>query len=217
MTNNRLVLCLLVMSLAPIAGADTIVYNVTLDTTPLVGHGPFALDFQLVDGSGTPIDLNDNTVSLQGFSFGAGGSASGGGTATVGASGSLATGITLTDSAFLNEYFESFTPGSLLSFQVSTTNVADPGGTPDLFTFAILDSHGDELPTNGSSSEFLDVTLSGGASPVVAAFSSAAGSQFALGAPDVQAAASSVPEPSLFPPVAAAALALVALKRRQAV
>src|SRR5579859_8205239 len=132
--------------LAPFAEAD-ILYTFTMNTTPLVGHGPFSLDFQFLDGSGSPSDLNNNTVKLTNFAFGAGGSPSGGGTGTGGASGSLASGVTLKDTGFFNEYFENFTPGTLLSFAIDTTNVADPGGTPDLFTLAILDSVGNELPT----------------------------------------------------------------------
>jgi hypothetical protein len=40
-----------------------------------VGNGPFKLDLQFFDGSGTPGDLNNNVVTLTNFAFGAGGSA----------------------------------------------------------------------------------------------------------------------------------------------
>jgi hypothetical protein len=213
MKPNRITYCLAVLSLAPFASADTL-YNISLNTAPLAGNGPFALDFQFLDGSGLPIDLNNNTVKLTAFAFGVGGSALGGGTANNGASGSLTTGITLNDSAFFNEYFENFTPGSVLSFQLDTTNAADPGGTPDLFTFAILDSSGDELPTTGPSSEFLDVSLGGGATPDVATFGSAPGSGFVLHAPVVQPE-SPVPEPPTIVPLLVAALGLGTLKWRR--
>ena len=185
---------------ASLANADSS-YTFSWSTTPLVGNGPFTLDFQFLDGSGLPIDLNNNTVSLTSFGFGTGGSASGGGTASGGASGSLSTGVTLNDTVFLNEYYENFTPGSLLSFTIDTTNVADPGGTPDLFTLAILDNMGDELPTTGPASEFLDISLAGGANPVVATFGSAPGSAYALSAPTVElqtGGPSPVPEPSSY-------------------
>jgi hypothetical protein len=47
---------------------------------------------------------------------------------------------------------------------------------PDLRTcgtsVALFDSNGDELPTTGPASEFLDVSLAGGANPQVATFGS---------------------------------------------
>jgi hypothetical protein len=174
-----------------------VVYTFNLNTGPLVGNGHFILDLQFLDGSGLPIDLKNNTVTLTNFAFGAGGSPSGGGTTTGGASGSLASGVTLNDTDFFNEYFENFTPGSLLSFTIDTTNVADPGGTPDLFTVAILDSFGNELPTTGPASEFLDISLAGGANPQVSTFGSAPGSELSVGAPTVELEnPSSVPEPA---------------------
>ena len=183
--------------LTSFARADT-VYTVTLNTSPLVGSGPFTVDLQFLDGSGTPGDLNNNIVKLQNFAFGTGGSPSGGGTASNGASGSLSLGVTMKDTAFLNEYTENFTPGNLLSFSIDTTNVLDPGGTPDLFVFAILDNMGNDLPTAGPGSEFLDVTLGGGATPVVTPFASVPGSVPFLDAPIVQLQnPGSVPEPSL--------------------
>ncbi len=184
--------------LAPFAKAD-LDYSFTMNTSALVGSGPFALDLQFLDGSGSPIDLNNNTVQLTNFLFGAGGSPLGGGTATGGASGNLASGVTLNDTQFFNEYVENFTPGTQLSFQIDTTNVADPGGTPDLFTVAILDGLGNELPTTGSANEFLDVSLAGGANPQVSTFGSAAGSAFSLGAPVVQLQGPvPAPEPSSY-------------------
>lgn len=102
--------------------------------------------------------------------------------------------MTLKDTTFFNEYFETFTPGPLLSFTIKSTNVPDPGGTPDLLTLAILDSVGNELPTTGPASEFLDFSLAGGSTPQVATFSSP---PFSLGAPTVQPAApAAVPEPA---------------------
>ena len=73
---------------------------------------------------------------------------------------------------------------------------------------------GNELPTNGPASEFLDVTLAGGASPIVATYGSAPGSLYTLGAPVVQPQ-SAVPEPAAFMPVALIFGSLV-LRRRLA-
>lgn len=196
MRKTNFALLALALGLTPLGRADTI-YTFSMNTVPLVGNGPFALDLQLLDGSGLPIDLNNNTVTLTNFAFGAGGSASGGGTATGGASGSLASGVTLTDASFFNEYVENFTPGPILSFTIDTTNVADPGGTPDLLTIAILDNMGFELPANGAASEFVDISLAGGGGPQVATFGSAPGSSFPLAAPTVlPASPAPVPEPS---------------------
>jgi len=72
-------------------------------------------------------------------------------------------------------YIQNFTAGTLLSFTIDTTNVPDPGGTPDLFTLAILDSNDMELPTTGGADEFLDVSLGGGANLQVSTFGSARG------------------------------------------
>ncbi|HTR39143.1 MAG TPA: NF038129 family PEP-CTERM protein [Bryobacteraceae bacterium] len=191
------------------ASADS-VYTFTMDTSALVGNGPFTLDLQFFDGSGTPGDLNNNTVTLTNFAFGTG-SASGGGTATGGASGSLAAGVTLQDLEFFNEYYEDFTPGNTLSFTIDTTNVLDPSGNPDLLTVAILDNMGDELPTTGGSDEFLDVSLAGGDAPVITTYGSAPGSQFSLSAPIVLAQSqgpSPVPEPSSYGMLLALAVGL---------
>jgi hypothetical protein len=196
MTKHFVALFAFALWLTSVARADS-TYTFTMNTSALVGNGRFTLDFQFLDGTGLPADLNNNTVGLTSFAFGAGGSASGSGSATGGASGTLASGVTLTDAGFLNEYAESFKPGSQLSFNIATTNVLDPSGTPDLFTLAILDSHGQELPTAGFANEFLDMTLAGGASPQVLAFGSDRGSAFSLAAPVVQPEITTpVPEPS---------------------
>jgi len=191
----------------PLCKGDTI-YAFALNTTSLVGNGPFTVDLQLLDGSGTPGDLNNNKVQLSPFSFGVGGSPSGKGMATGGASGNLTSGVTLADTVFLNEYLESFTPGTLLSFTIDTTNVPDSGGTPDLFTLAILDGSGNELPTTGPAEEFLDVSLTGGTTPQVASFSSAPGSTFAVPAPELLIKPGIAPEPSFTWEVLAALVGL---------
>ena len=119
--------------------ADT--FTVTLDTSGLVGNvnAPFSLAFLFTDGSG--LGDTNNTVLLSGFTFG-GGSAgsvnlnlSGGGQ-----SGSLASGVSLTDSSFFNAFVSAFTPGSTLSFTVTMTTIVDSGGTPDQFSFSLLEN-----------------------------------------------------------------------------
>jgi hypothetical protein len=192
---NLAAVFVLALLVTAVANADS-TYTFTMNTSPLAGHGHFTLDLQFLDSTGSPTDLNNNTVTLTGFTFG-GGSASGGGSATGGASGSLASGVMLTDTEFFNEYMENFTPGSQLSFNIDTTNLLDASGIPDLFTFAILDSGGNELPTTGFAGEFLDVNLAGGISPQVSTFGSAAGSTFSLAAPAVQGQSTTpAPEPA---------------------
>ncbi len=186
---------ILVFALACLPPAHAgILYTVTLNTTALIGSAPFTLDFQFLDGTGLAGDLNDNTVSLTNFSFG-GGTGLGGGSALGGASGSLSSGVLLHDTAFFNDYSEDFTPGTLLKFDVSITNVFNPSGIPDLFTLAILDNLGFEIPTTGFADEFFAFSLEGGSPPVVTTAGSAPGAEFSIEAPLV-AAAGAVPEPS---------------------
>jgi hypothetical protein len=131
----------------PICRADAI-YDVALSTSPLIGEaaGPFSLAFQLNDGSGTG-DAN-NTAILSNFQFG-GGSASGLPTLFGGATGDLSSGITLTDSSFFNAFAQPFNPGGLLVFSLQMSTNVDLGGTPDEFSFSILDSSGAPIPTTG--------------------------------------------------------------------
>lgn len=137
-------------------------FTVSLDTSSLIGHagGPYSLDFQLGDGSGT--SDGNNTATLSGFNFGSG-AATGAATTSGGASGSLTLGAALTDSGFSNELFQSFTPGSTLSFIVSLTGKADIGPNPDEFSFALLDGASADVPTTGSAGAFViaDITPQG--------------------------------------------------------
>jgi hypothetical protein len=140
---------------APYASA-TALYNVSMDTSALVGNpaGPFYLDFQFNDGSGT--NDGNNTVIIDGFNVVGVGAAmpSGGGTGDLGSS------IVLTDSAFFNEVFQQFTPGNTLQFQLNLTTNVDAGGTPDEFTFGILwGSSLFDIPTTNPNGAFLTVDL----------------------------------------------------------
>jgi hypothetical protein len=131
-----------------------IVYDISMNTGPLGSHpaGPFSLEFQLNDGSGT--NDGNNTAVLSNFLFN-GGAAVGSPTLTGGATGTLTSGITLTDSSFFNQFIQGFTPGSALSFRLSLSTNVDSGATPDQFSFAVLDKTGTEIPTLAPS--FFDV------------------------------------------------------------
>ncbi len=204
----RLPILLLALLCAAAAHADSR-YAVTLDTTPLVGQGQFTLDFQFLDGTGLADDLNNNAVALSSFAFG-GGSALGAGIGIGGASGDPLSGVRLRDSSFFNAFLQDFRPGALLSFDVSVTNVFNPSAVPDLFTLAILDSAGLELPTAGDADEFLAISLEGGVAPVVTVAASRLGAPFQIGPPAI---VPSVPEPSSGT-LLLAGMALGSLRRR---
>jgi hypothetical protein len=151
---------------APICRAG-LIYNVSLNTSSLIGEaaGPFSLGFQFNDGSG-PGDSN-NTVILSNFQFGVGGSAAGSPSVFGGATGNLSSGITLTDSSFLNALAQPFNPGSTLGFRLQTTTNVDGGGTPDEFSFSILDSTGAQIPTNGFVDAFLILDIDSNPTPQI--------------------------------------------------
>jgi hypothetical protein len=176
------------------------IYNVTLDTTQLVGHpaGPFYLEFALTDGSG--IGDANNAVTLSGFDFG-GGSALGGPLEFGGASGSLETGVAMTDNSFLNVFYEPFAPGLQLSFLLDMTLNEDAGGVPDRFTFFVLDSSGVPLPTLAPYGDYFfgaDLYSTGAILDAYGSDPSRApsvGDPVSIPAPTITAV-SSVPEPS---------------------
>jgi len=189
----------------------------TLNTTALESSaaGPFTLDFQFIDGSG--FGDGNNTVTLSDFDFGGGSVDTTPAFVTGGVNVSTGPlGVTLTDSSFLNEVQFSLTPGSSLSFLFDSTSNPDTGA-PDTFTFAIDDGSGLEISTTNPSGfdSFVEVDLpsdSSGASTTLS--SSAPGASVTLSAP-TSGPTSSVPEPSAFLPLAAAALWAVRRKSRQ--
>jgi hypothetical protein len=134
--------------LAVTARAD-VGFHVNLDTSALNGNtaAPFSLDFQLTDGSGTLDGVN--TVTLSNFVF-TGGAFTGSASLFGGATGDLASTITLSDGAnIVNEAFQGFSVGTTgISFDVNVTTVADSGITPDQFSVAILDNNLFQIDTS---------------------------------------------------------------------
>ncbi len=128
--------------------------SLTLDTTSLVSHpaGPFYFGLAFTDGSG--IGDANNTIMVSNVSFG-GGSSLGNPNTFGGASGSLESGITISDSSSLGWFFELFAPGNQLSFTVTLTSKDDADGIPDRLTFFILDSSGVPLPTKSPAGDYL--------------------------------------------------------------
>lgn len=136
-------------------------FNVSLGTSGLIGHpaGPFYIDFQLNDGSGTG-DAN-NMVTINNFMFD-GGNAVGSPLPSIGgASGSLSSSVSITDSGFVNEFTQQFNPGDTLSFSVVllTTNLEPPGLPPDAFSFSILDSLLSPIPTTNFADAFIFINI----------------------------------------------------------
>ena len=85
------------------ARADVINYDISMNTAPLIGHpaGPFSLEFQLNDGSGTGDE--NNTAVLSNLTFG-GGAPVGAPSLIGGATGDAGSSITITESSFFNQF-----------------------------------------------------------------------------------------------------------------
>jgi hypothetical protein len=209
MPAGRFVRVLALLTATLLAGVATAVASplalrVNVDTSALVGLGPFALDFQLIDGQG--LGDGSTTLILDDFSFG-GGTALGGAMLFGGASGDVDTGVTLTDSSFFNEFRQDFLAGGLLSFRILSAFIPaqDP---PDLFTLAILDGDGFEIPTFGFANEFLSIAFDGG--PSIGVF----GSDLNLTAHDIPAP-ELVPEPGSLMLLGSGVAALLARRVRR--
>ena len=180
------------------AALGDIFYNVTLDTTPLVGHPAGPLYFEVVFTDGSGFGDGNNTVTLGDVAFG-GGSALGSPFVFGGASGSLETGVTITDSEFLSLFVEQFTPGLQLSFSLGLTSNDDLSGIPDEFTFFILDNSGVPLPTLAPTGDYFITADLGSTGPVFHTYGTdptrapTVGDPITMGAPEITAAP--VPEP----------------------
>jgi hypothetical protein len=174
------------------ARAGAIDASVSLDTSGL--SGLFELAFVFTDGSGTG-DAN-NTVALDHFFFGSGGSAGGVDSllTTGGGTGTLGTAVTLVDSDFFNILAATFTAGSELSFDIRLTTSVDAGGTPDQFSIALLQANGAQIATTdpGGANALLSIDIDSGR-PAFRAFASDL-----TPAPIVMLPAT-VPEPSSLP------------------
>lgn len=131
-----------------VAFAGTTQYEVSLNTTPLIGQsaGPFYLAFVLSDGNGLADGGSAATVSNVNFD---GGEGSGSSIVVGGVSGSLESDVTLTTSDFIGAFAESFLPGKTLRFTltITSTKPRTEGFPPDRLTMFILDGTGTPLAT----------------------------------------------------------------------
>ena len=104
------------------------------------------MDFQFSNGNSA--FEGNNHVTLSNFTFG-GGAAVGSPTIDSGvASGTLGSSVSLTDANSASDFFQQFTPGTEIGFDVTSTTNQDPGLTHDLFTASILDNTTGEITTN---------------------------------------------------------------------
>jgi hypothetical protein len=201
MNKHCILLALVFVPIASTTRADYIV-NVTLNTSALTttansSQGPFAIDFQLNDGSVSGGNGN-NTATISNLNLNGG---SLGSVNPLGApsgsdvSGTLTSTLSITDAGSLggfNDFNQAFTPGSSLSFTLDlTTSVStsegNGTGSPDQFSFAVYSNGGASL----ASLLTIDIT---GANPAVTTSGGSLGNGALVPAPNVAA----VPEPSTF-------------------
>jgi hypothetical protein len=135
-------------------GSTTVIYTVNVNTAPLVGHpaGPFSILLAVTDGSG--LGDGNNAINVTNVDFG-GGNGLGNVALFGGASGSLESGLAITDSSPVNFFSESFSPGQSLRFSVTLTTADDAEGVPDGLSFFILDSSGLPIPALSPAGDFL--------------------------------------------------------------
>jgi hypothetical protein len=204
-TRARTLLLAIAACIATSASQASLIFHVVLDTTPLIGHpaGPFSLEFQLNDGSGT--NDGNNTALLSDFDF-HGGSPVGMATLIGGASGDLSSHVVIGDSDFLNEFFQEFVPGPLVSFTVELSLNVDAGPQPDQFSFAILDCTLVEIPTQGPADALIVTDIT--AAPVVQTFAGDAGRPTSCSGDPIFLQAPRIAEPA---PTALLLIALFAL------
>ena len=175
-------------------------FHVQLDTSSLNPASTYYTEFTLSDGHVTSLGTPDtnNSVTLSGFTFGSGASGAVLPPDVGNASGSTASSVLLTDgdAGGVADHAQAFTPGGILGFNATVTTNADAGGTPDIFTFYLLDSGLNQLSTNApaqTANAFLRLDITG---PTVTLASVNAYGNTSVPVPaPVISAVSSTPEP----------------------
>jgi hypothetical protein len=141
---------------AAAAQAGVLTYEVTADTSALVGTPPFNIDFQVNDGDAV---AGNTSAVVSDFSFG-GGSAGAPGTIYTfnDASGDLSSSVSLSDLGFGSEFAQDFTAGSTFSFTVTLTSTTTSANqSRDGFIFSIYDVDLNNTASNGTSLFKLEV------------------------------------------------------------
>ena len=141
-------------------------FHVRIDTSglgssPASAGAPFSLDLQFNDGG----VLGNNTVQVTNFTY-SGGSATGSAIATGGAAGDIGSTVTFDNSDVFQELHQTFTPGTLLAFDVNLTQNVD-GLTPDSFVVAILDKDLLNIPTTGMGNSLVQIDINQATGPLV--------------------------------------------------
>jgi hypothetical protein len=153
------------LTTATLAVADPITYNVTVDTSSISGTSG-SLDFQF-----NPGPLTTQAASLQILDFSSDGSLAGSPSLTGDVSGALPGTLTYDNGTAYNDYFEDFTYGTTLSFEVSLYGPAlsSPDGVStsgSVFAFSMFSDPAGTIPalTTDTADGFaatVDVNLDG--------------------------------------------------------
>jgi hypothetical protein len=118
MRNKPFLLAVLLLFGVGSASADAVTYQVTVDTSSIAGTAG-SLDFQFDPGS-----LITQAANLQISGFTSDGSLAGAPSLTGDVSGTLPGSVTFDNGTVYNDYFEGFTFGNTLSFEVSLSGPA---------------------------------------------------------------------------------------------
>ena len=124
-----------------------VLYHVTMNTSQLADHPaePFSLQVVLTDASGSG-DAN-SSVTITNINLGNNGNADGDPRLEGDASGDMSTAIVLGDATSESDFWEPFTPGDQLSFDVLVSLSLDPSDGSDDLVIAIVDAQGQRIPT----------------------------------------------------------------------
>jgi hypothetical protein len=153
----------LALTLVPsLAWAQTFTYQMRVDTAPLqnpinASGAPYRLEFQFNDGAGS--QLGNNTITITNVQFPSGGGPLNDPFTSGGASGSLTSGVTITDTSVLNFFDEGFTAGPEILFDVTFTSNANVPPPPDQFVISILDNTLSPIATTDPGGSLLTADL----------------------------------------------------------
>ena len=130
----------LILCMASAASANVITYDVTVSTSPISGTAG-SLDFQF-----NPGPLVTQPATLQILDFSTDGALNPPPFPTGDATGVLPGPLSFDNLSGLNDYFEPFTYGAMLSFDVSISST--PGGTSgSVFAFSMFSDAAGTVPT----------------------------------------------------------------------
>jgi hypothetical protein len=187
------------------------VFQVTVTTTPLSGTDA-TLAFDLISG-GTP----DNSSSVTIFEFAPDALLTSPSSGTAGVTGSLldpapAT-VTIAETEAFNEYLQPLTLGTSFTFSFFTTGTLPPSGSPDAFSFSLLDANLQPLVLTGDvnfpQTVFFSVDIGSAGVPQPLPILSPEGVTI-----EVTEAVTEAPEPAVALLLAGGLLAMAAVRRR---